>query len=199
MKIPRQNRDLRRYVLRNDVIRSLLFVLWVAMWIFSAYLYNDRHQTYVYERKILGWKLVFLIAAALISGFFIFRLWTFFTHRTICGKIESNDLSRSYSSSGDPSLVKSLQSTKSDFHLNTVLKIRLPNGKRCRIRFVQKDGFYQYYAPNCRIVRFHGLPYPVRISEGNGYLCAACGRIYKEKESFCEDCHHSLIDPSDLK
>ncbi len=201
MKIPQQNKDLRRYVLRNDILRVFLYLSWVALWCFSAWFYNDRHRTYEEARKILGWKLFFLIAAAVISGFFIFRIWKFFTDRTFLGVIEGSDLSHAYSSSGDPTAIKGIRGSKSDFHLYTVLKVRLPNGKRMRIRFVQKDGFYLYYYNGQRILHFHGLPYPVRtqFDEDQGYLCAACGRIYKTHEPYCESCHHSLIDPRDLK
>ncbi len=200
MKLPQRNRDLANYVLRNDLVRGILFCLWVAVWGFGAYSYNDRHQTYPDSRKILGWKLVLLIGAAVITGFFLFRIWKFFTDRSFCGTVESTSLSHTYSPSDDPSMLKALQSGRSDFHLKTVLKVRLKNGKRKQIRFVQKEGSYLYYYEGTEIVHFRGLPYPIRTEALPGsWACAACGKIHKEPLTRCDACYHTLIQSEDLK
>ncbi|MBR2721610.1 MAG: hypothetical protein IKB75_02410 [Clostridia bacterium] len=200
MKLPQRNRDLRNYVLRNDVLRISLYVLWIAVWALSAYSYNTRHATYPDHRKILGWKLALLLAAAVISGFFLFRIWKFFTDCSFCGVIESTSLSHSYSPADDPSMFRGIQSGQADFHLKTVLTVRLPSGKRRRIRFVQKEGSYHYYYEGNSIVHFRGLPYPVCTERNDvGYVCAACGRMHKEKAERCDACHYTLIDPIDLQ
>ena len=57
MRIPKQNRDLRRFVLRRDLKGLLLWLLWVLLWGTGAWAYNANHATYPPERQILGWRL----------------------------------------------------------------------------------------------------------------------------------------------
>ena len=126
--------------------------------------------------------------------------------------ILSSGLSRSYSSSSDPDAGGGM-----DFRTNTALRIRTANGKLKRIRFEQKDGFYQYYREGTFVRHYAGLPYPLAdhtqsLSDdgqhrfasdsreerppGN-YLCVACGRL-NDEPGFCDICHHSVIDPGDV-
>lgn len=205
--IPKQNKDLRRYVLRRKWMRVLWFLLWVTVLIVGALSYNNAHQTYPPERRILGWKLALWIAAAVVSGFFLFRLYRFFTDRTFCGYIERSALSHSYSSSADPG-----EAASYDFRLNTSLILRTDVGKRKRIRFEQKPGFYLYYHEGTYVCHLEGLPYPVcdpsrrtlpegiteKDADAAGYLCAACGMINPELARPCASCGHSLIDPEKL-
>lgn len=193
-RIPKENRDLARYVLKKDLLRILGFLLWMIALGGGAEAYNNNHQTYPPERLMLGWKLHLWLTVAALSGFLIFRLWKFITDRGFCGTVVSNENSRTYSPSEDPG------SSEYDFRLNTRLKIRMPNGRTRRIRFEQKNGFYQYYHEGNRIRKIHGLPYPVNLdpTASCGYVCSACGTWTRERPERCEKCNHTVIDPKKL-
>ena len=195
MRLPIKNRDLRRLALRRDLFRLLGYLLWIAIWIGSALVYNAEHPNYPHHFQIVGWRMLFLVTATLVSGFLFFRVWQLFTERTVCGVIESSSLSRSYSASADPG-----ESTDYDFRLNTKLRIRLENGKTKTLCIEQKNGFYHYYYEGARIVRLRGLPYPIRLDGDSsiGYVCAACGSLSETKIDACPHCGRSMIDPSDL-
>ena len=213
--IPKSNRDLKWYVIRRKSLQILLFLLWIAAFVFGALAYNNAHQTYPPERQIIGWRLVFWILASILSGFFLFRLPRLFTDRTFEGNIEVSGLSHSYSSSADPGAGSSVNY---DFRLNTYLVVRTEDGKKKRIRFEQKPGFYIYYHEGTHVCHLRGLPYPIRDPERmilpevkpgseeekafrhilNGYVCAACGTVNSSLDEPCSICGHSLIDPKEL-
>lgn len=196
MKLPTKHRDLRRLVLRRDAIRILAFALWILLWLLGAHSYNQNRQAYPPERRILGWRLLVLMAAVSVVGFFLFRVYKLFTERACIGVIESSGLSHAYRSSADPG-----RGMQYDFRLNTTLTVRLSSGKKMRLRFEQKNGFYQYYREGTRIGRFRGLPYPVRLCDDGkeGYVCVACGCMHPSLLSHCEACGHTLIDPCALQ
>ena len=197
-KIPPRNTDLRRYVLRNDLRRAVLYCFWVIVWYGGAAAYNANHQTYPPDRLMTGWKIVIWMLMSVLSGFLLFRIGRFFTDRTVEGEIVSSGLSRTYTASDDPGMLKSADY---DFRLNTNLKIRKKDGRIKRLRFEQKRGFYLYYYEKTHIVRLHGLPYPVNTDPlaPRGYLCAACGKINDNCSRPCEACGHSIIDPNELR
>ena len=209
--IPANNRDLRRYVARNLALKLMGYALWVLAFWLGARSYNQSHQTNPPERRIVGWRMAVWMLASVVIGFFLFRLWRFVTQRGMEGRIEEARLSRSYTTSTDPGAGNSINY---DFRMHTYLVIRNRRGKRRRIRFEQKQGFYLYYYPGCYVRRFFGLPYPIRdprqipSAEGRGenhddlsrgYLCAVCGNLnnHSLKEP-CGRCGHSLIDPADV-
>lgn len=196
MKIPRKYADLRRYAALRTLLRAVGFLAWQILWIGSAISYNQNHQTYPDHRRFVGWRMALVVALAVVSGFLLFRLWRLYTDRTLCGVILSAGLSRSYNASGDPGASK----TDYDFRLNTTLLIQTENGKKKRLRFEQKNGFYQYYHEGNRIVRFRGLTYPLLLdpTAPHGYVCSACGRWTATHTPQCEQCKHSLIAPREL-
>ena len=210
-KLPVQNRDLKGYVLRRRLFQIVGYLLWIAAFAMGAWSYNDAHQTYPPHRRIIGWKLAIWLAVAAVAGFFLLRLWRFFTLRSVEGVVVENRLSHSYTHSADPGAQNSVSY---DFRLNTYLVIRDESGKRRRLRFEQKPGFYLYYYPGTRVCRFAGLPYPVRDpnsvteaprrkrGEGShddlseGFLCVACGFLNNPSaDTPCGCCGHSLVDP----
>lgn len=195
MKIPIKNKDLRRYVFKNGLVRVMLFLVWMTLGIMGMIFYSYRNTSASNPHPLGGWKLPLLLAALVIIGFFLFRLHLFFKDRAFSGKIISSDNLHDYSSSKDPRATKSIQY---EFRLNTSIRVLDQKGKKHRLRFEQKEGFYHYYYEGSHVVHFHGLPYPVRTDEVQGYICAACGRIYKPLQPSCEVCGHSLIDPKDL-
>jgi hypothetical protein len=194
-KIFKAHSDLRRYVLWRDVRRVIGFLLWVGIWLGGALSYNANHKTYPDYRRMVGWRLWLWLALAAATGFFLFRLWKFFTDRTFEGTIQQAGLSRSYSASSDPG-----DGMEYDFRLNTYLKIRTDSGKLRRIRFEQKRGFYQYYGEGNRVLHLHGLPYPLNLDreQTHGCVCSACGMWVERYQPQCDACHHSLIDPNEI-
>ena len=196
MKIPKKYRDLRRYARFRILRRILGYLLWLALWIGSVVSFNLNHQTYPDHRRFVGWRLALAITVIAVSGCVIFRLWRLITNRTLWGVIEQSGLSRSYSPSNDPGAAR----TDYEFRLNTALVVRKGNGKSSRLRFEQKEGFYQYYHEGNRIVRFRELPYPLCLDPKapHGYVCSACGFWQKIYTAQCEHCGLSLIDPKDL-
>ena len=198
IKLPLINRDLKRYTILRDLRRALAYLLWLGIWLGGALSYNYNHQTYPDYRRMVGWRLWLLMLGAAVSGFLLFRVWRFFSDRTFSGRIEKAGLSRSYSTSSDPAATGG---GAYDFRLNTALTVRLFNGKKKRLRFEQKRGFYHYYYEDKEIVHFHGLPYPIRLdTDGtDGYVCAACGAWSNELHPHCSVCRHTMIDPKNIQ
>ena len=217
MQIPQKNNDLKRYVIRRRALRVLLCLLWVALLIGGALLYNQSHENSVLPR-ILGWRMAVWAVAAVVSGVLIFRIPQTFADRSFSGEIVRSGLSHSYSASSDPGAA---QPVSHDFRLNTVLRVRTADGKIKKIRFEQKPGFYLYYHEGNFICHLSGLPYPVadptrmnvpprpafikdEDSTGNtildprkSYVCAACGH-FRHEPTVCDHCGLSLIDPKEL-
>ena len=215
VKIPKKNADLIRYVRVRGFLQTLGFALWVAALVSGALAYNAAHQTYPPEDRILGWKLAVWIAAAVVSGFFLFRIRKLIFSRTVVGEVIASGLSHGYTHSADPGASSAVSY---DFRLHTHLTVKTERGKRKKLKFEQKPGFYLYYYEGNRVCKLAGLPYPIcdpahaaRPERGKaagaedphddpsgGYLCVACGRINKELNAPCEGCSHSLIDPREL-
>ena len=197
-RIPQQNRDLRRLVLWNTALRIIGFVIWVSLFYLGAWAYNQNHLTYPPSRLIVGWKLLVLMGAAVISGGVMFRIWSFFTQRALSGTVVTYSNSRGYGASDESGAV----GTHYDFRIYTVLRVRDESGKIHRIRFEEKNGFRQYYHEGERIARLSGLPYPVNTDPKakSGCVCSACGAFSEKapENGLCASCNRSLIDPKDL-
>ena len=195
--IPKSNRDLQRLARSRFILRVTGYLLWIALWYSGAVVYNRNHMTYPPERRMVGWRLAVWMGIAVLSGILLFRMWKLITDRTLCGVIEFSGLSHGYTPSEDKSL---LQGGDYDFRLHTVLLIRTPDGKRRRLRFEQKNGFYLYYYEGNHIVRFRGLPYPLNTDPAskNGYVCSACGFWCQKKEERCPACSRTMILPDTL-
>ena len=213
-RIPKENADLRQYVLRRRILQLLAYGVWIAVFFTGALSYNAARTTYPPERLILGWRLLLWMSAGVVIGFFLFRIGRLFKLRAIEGTVERSGLSNTYEASSDPGVASSINY---DFRSNTYLVIRTPSGKRRKLRFEQKQGFYLYYYEGSYLCRLSGLPYPVcdparqcrprrRPTEdafhhddpSNGYVCAACGRFSPTLHSPCPKCGHSLVDPEAL-
>lgn len=193
IRIPKKNRDLRRRVIRRDLLRAGGYLLWLAAWLAGIYSYNNSHP-YI---PLTDWRYWLTVVAAAGLGFFLFRVWKLLFDFSCRGVIEQSDLSRTYSASSDPGLLKGLDY---DFRLNTSIKIRMKSGLFKKIRFEQKRGFYFYYHEGNQVIHFHGLPYPISTDPKapNGYVCAACGAWSEELSEHCPVCRYSMIDPKDL-
>ncbi len=198
MKIPKQYTDLRRFVLRKQICRVLGFLLWIAVFVGGAVMYNIDHDAFPPERLILGWRLWLWIAASVVSGFLIFRMRRVFFDNSCIGTVTHTRSSQVYTNSSAPT-----QESPSgyDFRTHTILLLQLPNGKRRRLRFEQKNGFYLYYHEGEQLAKLHGLPYPVNTDPlaPHGFVCAACGTWRQAYASRCDICGLSIIDPKELK
>ena len=200
IRIPKKNRDLRRYVLKKDIRRIAFYILWMGLWYLGAFLYNYNHQKYPPERQMLGFKLFLWMLASAVIGFFLFRIWSLFTDRSYCAVIIRSGLSQTYEGSKDPGLHNAADY---DFRLNTALQLEKEgSGKKKNLHFEQKLGFYFYYYEETRIVKLHGLPYPIAIDhihpDAKPRVCVACGLMATEHTDRCAACFHSLIDPGEL-
>ena len=213
--IPKKNRDLSVYVWRRRILQLLGYALWLTAFWLGARAYNDSHQTYPANQRIVGWRLAVWMGAAVVIGFLLFRIWRWFSGRGLEGEIVKSGLSHSYTSSADPGAGSSVSY---DFRAHTYLVIRDKRGRLHRLRFEQKSGFYLYYYPGTYVRKFAGLPYPVRDPmricrpSGNGvglgdphddlsrgYLCVACGSLNNHSlDEPCGRCGHSLIDPAEV-
>jgi len=213
--IPKRNGDLRAYVLRRKWMQVVAYLVWIAVFLAGALVYNAAHQTYPPEKLMLGWRLLLWMLISAASGFFLFRIYRLLTDRTFEGRVERSGLSHTYTSSADPGGANAISY---DFRLHTYLVIRTDSGKKKRIRFEQKPGFYLYYYEGSYLCHLSGLPYPVcdpsracrpekrkrrgveeRMDDpSEGYVCAACGFMNKSLDEPCDRCGHSLIDPSEL-
>lgn len=196
MKIPQKYIALRRYALGRLLLRVGGFVGWLLLWIGAAVSYNQNHQTYPAHRRFVGWRMALLAALAVASGILIFRLWQLYTDRTKHGVILSAGISRTHGAAKE-------DDTTGDDHevrLNTALVLQDDDGKKHRLRFEQKNGFYHYYHEGNRIVRLRGLTYPIHLDPNapHGYVCSVCGRWTAKYTPQCEGCHHPVIHPAEL-
>ncbi len=197
MRIPMKNRDLRRYVFKKTFKRCLFFFLWMVVWFGGAMFYNAEHQTYPEERRMTGWRLTLLMFLMFVVGFLLFRMWKIWTERSVCGIIETSDLSHTYTTADSP---RCCHAGGYEHRLKKTLRIRTANGSHQRIRFEQKNGSYLYYREGTEVIRFYGLPYPIEIDRESfdGYVCVACGRHSDVWTERCVECGFSLVDPRDL-
>lgn len=195
---PKKYPDLRRYVILRDLRRVLLYIGWLALFLFSAISYNLNHQTYPEEQKMLGWKLFGWMAVGAALGFFLFRVWKLFLMPYRRGTVLRSGFTNTYTPGEDPGLINTVSY---DFRLKNKLLIEAENGKKYRLAFEQKTGSYVYYTEGKTLVRYHGLPYPVDTDSAShgGYVCVACGRMHPKWQETCDQCGLSLIDPRDVE
>ncbi len=197
MKLPKQYKKLYRYIYKRNCLRLLGFALWCTALIGGVVAYNNNHKTYPDYRRIIGWKFAVCVLAAVVSGILIFKLWKLMTDRTRVGTVIASGISHTYTGSSDPDGT----SNDYDFRTHTTLRIRLDDGRTRRLRFEQKNGFYLYYHEGERIVKFHGLPYPLNLdrTEAHGRICSACGTHAKKGTVLCDACSLPLIDPNTVE
>ncbi len=195
---PKKYPDLRRYVILRDLRRFLLYIGWLALFLFGAVSYNLNHQTYPEEQKMLGWKLFGWMALGAVLGFALFRVWKLFLMPYRRGVLLRSGFTNTYTPGEDPGLINAVSY---DFRLKNKLLIEAENGKKYRLAFEQKTGSYVYYTEGKTLVRYHGLPYPVNTDPAShgGYVCVACGRMHPNLQQSCDQCGLSLIDPQDVE
>lgn len=198
MKIPSKNADLRRYVLREDGFRLLGFAAWIAFWTFGVILFNRNRENLPESARLVGWKMILFLVLLYLVGGLVCKIWRLFSRPTLRGKVLSSSLTHSYSSSGDPGL---LRDADYEFRTNAKLILVTGKGKRRSVVFEQKPGSYVYYSEGREILRFHGLTYPLALEQkpGEPYLCVACGNFTPDADAPCPICRHSIINPAEIK
>ncbi len=180
---------LRRKRLKNDLKRIIGYAVWILLWYLAAYSYNDNHKTYPDYRRIIGWKLALWMVGSVIIGFFLFRIYRFLTMRMLTGTVKHYRIAHSYTASG---LGGEDSSEDSEFRTDTKLILLTDGGKKRRLRFEQKPGFYLYYAEGTRILRFRGFPYPLALDKSET-VCLLCGTLAKKGQTVCERCDSELV------
>ncbi len=195
--LPKRNQDLVRLVRGKILKQSAGYAIWVALLVSGAVMFNEQHQTYPPHMRMVGWRMVLWVAAALVSGFFVFRIYRLLADRTRIGRITGAGLSHNYTA---PTAKHVSSDDSYDFRIHTTLRLQDERGKRHRLHFEQKDGFYTYYHEGERVLKLYGLPYPVNLDTDakHGCICAVCGTIRKTPNSHCDACGHSLIHVSEL-
>lgn len=195
--IPARNRDLRVWVHRQRIRLAGCYLLWLGALTIGVLSYNRGHEFH----PLVGWKLALWLGGGAAVGFLLLRVWRLFSDRTYCGTVLRTGLSHGYS--------------RDEFRLNTALVVRdEATGRRRRVRFEQKEGFYLLYRAGTRICHLSGLPYPIPDPEtlqnttepaanrtddrSGGVLCALCGHVNPRGVEICASCAHSLIRPEDL-
>jgi hypothetical protein len=203
-KIPKQNKDLKRYAFLKQAKRAIGFCVYCAIFAL-AYLFYLQGELREPLHPLL---LAIFVAAVLISGAFIFRMGSFLSERSVSGSIHSIKLTRNYGRGMTRSAGFSL-----DFH--TFFKITVVGGigKKHRVKVqLFDDGFDGYYAEGEKIAAFRGLNYPLSIdAELRGeHICAVCGvRCYdkdrgdgsfvrRDKGDLCPSCNHTMIDVGEM-
>ena len=196
-KIPVRNRDLRQLVLRRRLTRIGLYLLWLALLAVGVLRFNAGHE----RHPMPAWQLAFWLGGGAVLGFLLLRMWVLFTDRSFIATVTRSGLSHGVR--GD------------DFRLNTAIRlIDSATGKRRRLRFEQKEGFYLLYHEGVRICKLSALPYPLpdprtvpapgtsasnaTDNHSDGAFCVVCGHVNPRGDSQCEVCRHSLIRPEDL-
>lgn len=196
-KIPARNRDLRQLVLRRRLVRIGLYLLWLALLAVGVLRFNAGHE----RHPMAPWQLALWLGGGAVLGFLLLRTWVLFTDRSFIATVTRSGLSHGVK--GD------------DFRLNTAIRlVDSATGKRRRLRFEQKEGFYLLYHEGVRVCKFSALPYPLpdprtvptpespphntTDNRSDGAFCVVCGRVNPRGSSHCEVCRHSLIRPEDL-
>lgn len=187
---------LRRRVIKKDALRLSFYLLFLAAWLFGALGYNAEYQKDPLHRGITDWRLALWMLAAVLIGFFLFRVYKTVFHPTVLGVIAKTGFSNAYTH-GEGTKSESMEY---DFRRRSVLHVTTDKQKKRRVRFEQKIGSYLYYQTGERILRLHGFAYPLNLdpSAPHGYVCVGCGRIHKEHLPECEKCALPLIDPAVL-
>lgn len=198
--IPARNPDLRRLVLRRKLTRCGLYLLWLAALLIGVLRFNSAHE----RHPMAVWQLLLWLGGGAVIGFVLLRMWVFFTDRPFIGAVSRSGLSHGVK--GD------------DFRLNTAIRLTDTDGKRHRLRFEQKEGFYLLYHEGVRVCKFPFLAYPLpdpatlphdmTASQGErtggvddltrGSFCVVCGRVNPPHAPACECCGHSLINPEEV-
>ena len=198
MRIPKGHNDLVRYARRKQWRRGLGYLIFLGLWLYTALSYNQNHMTYPPVRRCVGGRMVLWMGVGILLGFLLFRIYRFYTQRTIAGTIESDRTAHTYTSSSDPGAFQPVNYAE---RVHVVLRIKGDDGKTRRVRFEQKTGFYQYYRQGQRVVRLAELPYPVHLDgdKADGSVCAACGEFHQSEQPTCEKCGRTLIHPREFQ
>ena len=196
-KIPIKNTDLRRYALLKNAKRLIFCLLYYAFFILAYlfYIEDTRHE------PLSPLYLAIFAFAVMISGFFIFKMNSFFFDRSLVGTVQAISLVRNYDRGIN-------RRAKHSFDFHTYLKIVITDksGRRRKIRVpLFDDGFDGYYKDGDTVAAFRGLNYPLSLeAERRGeHICMICGvRSYEKKgqvQDRCPSCNYSLIDIADLQ
>lgn len=196
--IPVRNQDLRRLVLRRRLIRLGLYLLWLSVLLLGANRFNASHELH----PLSGWRLALWLGGGAAVGFVLLRVYRLLTDRSFVGTIRRAGISRR--AKGD------------EVRLHTTLRLTDEGtGRRRRLRFEQKDGFYLLFHEGVRVCKLSGLPYPLpdpqtvpdltapdtdrpNTAKSADRFCVVCGRVESPVAERCAGCGYSLLHAEEL-
>ncbi len=209
-RIPKENRDLKKYAVWKNLKYLLFFLLYELFLTFAFLFYLNRR--YEDAEPLMWWVYLLFGVFALVSGWLISCMTRFLFDRSVSGKIRSFRYLRSYGRGLGRQGQFSL-----DEHTFVQVVYLNGKGKKKKIKFLLfDDGYDGYYKEGYTLVKFRGLNYPLCLeSEQEGaHLCTVCGvrTYYKEGKVvfgeaepeiingllICRSCRHTLINTKQL-
>lgn len=196
--IPARNQDLRRLVLRRRLIRLGLYLLWLSVLLVGANRFNASHTLH----PLSGWRLAAWLGGGAVIGFVLLRTYRLLTDRSFVGTVRRAGIARR--AKGD------------EVSLQTTLRLTdETTGRRHRLRFEQRDGFYMLFHEGVRVCKLSGLPYPLpdpqtvpdltasaadrsALAKPADRFCVVCGRCESPFAERCTGCGYSLIHAEEL-
>lgn len=202
VRIPKENRDVRRAAFMRNFKRITLFLLYAALWAlgYLFYLSNPLHKPFEW------WAMLIFCVIVVLSGSFIFNIGKFLTEKSFVGIIKSMSVSRTYGRG-----VTRDGRFKIDYHTYRVLKITDSKGKKRKLKFqLFDDGYDLYYREGDTVTYFRGTTYPLSLEaeERGEHICLLCGvraietKKHGERQTnteYCEACGRGLVKISSLE
>ncbi|MBQ8409546.1 MAG: hypothetical protein IJY39_11865 [Clostridia bacterium] len=192
MKIPKENKDLRKYALWTTLKRPLFYALYIAFFGYAFWFYLEkRHE----DAEPLTWWVYWLFAAVVVvSGWLLCNMSRFFLDRPVCGIIGDSRFVRNYGRGLSRRATLSV-----DFHTYVKLTVITEKGKKRRVTVpLFDDGYDGYYRAGGTLVKLRGLTYPLCVeSEKDGvHLCTVCGvrTYYKEGKAVNGEAEPEIVN-----
>ncbi len=198
-KIPKENRDLRRYAFFRNFKRLLSYIGWCAMWVVGYEFY----LMYPINKPFVWWLLLIFAGLVAVSGWFACSMTACVRERNYFATVEEMTIYRTY-----PKGIFNVRNFKVELY--RVLKSRDEKGRKRKVKCLMKEsGFGTYYKEGARIAYFRGTKYPICFEgeQAGEHMCVVCGsRNYAEwrdgewgdRPTNCSLCGHSLVDAEKL-
>ena len=202
VRIPKENRDVRRAAFMRNFKRITFFLLYAALWALGYLFYLSNPNNKPFE----WWAMLVFCVLVAASGFFIFNIGKFLTEKSFVGIIKSMSVSRTYGRG-----VTRDGRFKIDYHTYRVLKITDSKGKKRKLKFqLFDDGYDLYYREGDTVTYFRGTTYPLSLEaeERGEHICLLCGvraietKKHGERQTnteYCEACGKGLVKISSLE
>ena len=204
-KIPKANRDLRRYALWKNLKYILGYTAYIAFMAAAFWFFLEgRHENL---GPLRWWVYPVFVGAVLVSGWFIFCMSRFVSDRSFKGRIVSMTFKRDF----DRGLNRQAGFSVDD-HTYVKFTVVDEKGRRHRTKVMLfDDGYDGYFREGRTLIKYRGLNYPLcpQAEEEGVHLCSVCGvrTYYKEGRMkdgemrpemlgdliVCRSCGHTLM------